>query len=88
MFDTPPRLAFSGGIEAFAELAFLDLGVFGGSEGLGDGAQNARATEHFEGLAAAAVGGVYGADDSFRGLAGQLAAADFGVVGADHSVDS
>lgn len=47
--------AFGGLVEALAELAVLNVGLFSWSKGLGDSAHYALATEYFDGFATASV---------------------------------
>ena len=77
-------LAFGGNVEVRCKPSDLYVGVFSRGEGFGYSANRSVSPQNADRLAPATVCGVYGADDGFRGLAGQLTAADFGVVGGYH----
>ena len=82
MFES---LAFWGNVEVRCKPPDLYVGVFGRGEGFGYSADRSVSTQNTNSLSASTVGGVSCADDGFRGLAGQLATPDFGVVGCYHS---
>jgi hypothetical protein len=79
-------LAFRGYIEIGCEPPDLYVGALFGRERLTHKTHGAISPQNADGLTGAAVRGVHRADDGFGRLAGQLAAADLHVAGADHGV--
>ena len=73
-----------GTVEVGCKPPNLYVGVFGRRQGLCYRANRTIAAENADRLSTATICGIHGADDGFRGLAGEFAAADFGVVGGYH----